>query len=342
MHEAIGDKLDGKIACVGLHGDYEAGLQFIRDGKLAQMRKLYNNKPESFAEEPFVTSTASSVPQAIPTANQTYQEDSPTLSPLSTHLVTPRDAPSPLPAMGDPRIVQGGSSPSSYSSEPSEEHMPASKETSHPRSAAREAPVPGIGSGPTQADRPLHFIFLGSSLGNFERPSAAPFLKSLPLRTGDTLLLGLDGRPTLGKEGSKKVEVAYNDPAGHTKRFEEHGWEIVKQELGVKGNAEFVGRYNEELGESLWEESLIIVDADSIFKTGRHEAYFRSKERQTIHLPTYDQDITIEEGELLNIEWSYKVSLLSPCFLFFTSPLSSIRNNLCVCGHEADVWLWAL
>lgn len=251
MHEAIGDKIEGKVACVGLHGDYEAGLQFIRDGKLAQMRKSLNDKPENFAEELFVSSTASSAPQTIPADNQTYQEDSPILSPSSIHLVTPRDAPCPLPAM-DPRIVQGDSSPNSYSSEPSDEHMPALKEINHPRSAAREAPAPRISSYPAEADRPLHFIFLGSSLGNFERPSAAPFLKSLPLRAGDTLLLGLDGRPTPGEEGNKKVEIAYNDPAGHTKRFEEHGWDIVKRELGVKGDAEFVGRYNEELGESLW------------------------------------------------------------------------------------------
>jgi uncharacterized SAM-dependent methyltransferase len=100
--------------------------------------------------------------------------------------------------------------------------------------------------------RPLHLVFLGSSLGNFEREAAAPFLASLPLRQGDTLLLGLDGRPPPGPEGSKKVEVAYNDPAGHTRAFEEHGWDVVREELGLKGDAgvEFVGRYNEELGKS--------------------------------------------------------------------------------------------
>jgi hypothetical protein len=98
--------------------------------------------------------------------------------------------------------------------------------------------------------RPLHLVFLGSSLGNFEREAAAPFLASLPLRQGDTLLLGLDGRPPPGPHGSKKVEVAYNDPAGHTRAFEEHGWDVVRQELGLQGDAgvEFVGRYNEELG----------------------------------------------------------------------------------------------
>ena len=41
---------------------------------------------------------------------------------------------------------------------------------------------------------------------------------------------------------------------------------------------------------------------------GRHEAYFKSKDRQTIHLPGAGSGILLEKDELLNIEWSYKVS----------------------------------
>jgi uncharacterized SAM-dependent methyltransferase len=44
--------------------------------------------------------------------------------------------------------------------------------------------------------------------------------------------------------------------------------------------------------------------------TGRHEAYFKSKERQTLRLP--QGDITLEKDELLNIEWSYKVGTELP------------------------------
>lgn len=40
---------------------------------------------------------------------------------------------------------------------------------------------------------------------------------------------------------------------------------------------------------------------------GRHEAYFRSKDKQDIHLPAKNSDVTLEKDELLNIEWSYKV-----------------------------------
>jgi hypothetical protein len=162
----------------------------------------------------------------------------------------------------------------------------------------------------SEPTRPLHYLFLGSSLGNFDRQSAAPFLKSLPLKSGDTLLLGLDGRPPPGEEGKRKVEMAYNDPAGHTRAFEEHGWDVVKKEMGIDQGpgVEFVGRYNEEMG--------------------RHEAYFRSKGRQTIKLS--DREVTLDEGELLNIEWSFKVGFIifhrngSPPFTDTAPPFTNL------------------
>ena len=51
---------------------------------------------------------------------------------------------------------------------------------------------------------------------------------------------------------------------------------------------------------------------EGVIHAGRHEAYYRSKEDQTI---TLDREgvqapkVQIAEGELLNIEWSYKASL---------------------------------
>ena len=43
-------------------------------------------------------------------------------------------------------------------------------------------------------------------------------------------------------------------------------------------------------------------------RLGRHEAYLRSKAQQSLHLPLAAQSVTLEKDELLNIEWSYKVS----------------------------------
>jgi len=92
---------------------------------------------------------------------------------------------------------------------------------------------------------PLHFLFLGSSIGNFTCQGAVEFLKSLPLRPwtqkmnpettstgaiGDTLLLGLDhdNEPDL-------IEKAYNDPAGHTRKFIMNGLAGVRRALQQGG-----------------------------------------------------------------------------------------------------------
>ena len=76
---------------------------------------------------------------------------------------------------------------------------------------------------------PLHILFLGSSLGNFNRIEQANFLRSLPLRpgSGDTLLLGLD------HDNDKEViENAYNDPKGYTKKFIMNGLKAAGKVLG--------------------------------------------------------------------------------------------------------------
>ncbi|WVQ75901.1 hypothetical protein IAR50_005536 [Cryptococcus sp. DSM 104548] len=304
MNDAIGDKIDGKVACVGLHGDYEAGLQYIREGRLAELR---GNLPDSEIEE--------TAPQAIPSRDAV--DDSPSNSPQSSYIMTPREGSSFLPQVDDDTLNldhKRSSSSHSTSSDSAEERFKIYMGHAQTQQQVREqvssnGPADGDGDDKGaggEGTRPLHFVFLGSSLGNFDRPSAAPFLKSLPLRPGDTLLLGLDGRPAPGTEGSKKVEVAYNDPSGHTRAFEEHGWDVVKQELGIEGNVEFVGRYNEQLG--------------------RHEAYYRSKECQTIHLSTYNEDITLDKGELLNIEWSYKYSHKEATDLFTQADLRVINS----------------
>jgi hypothetical protein len=146
-------------------------------------------------------------------------------------------------------------------------------------------------------ERPRHILFLGSSLGNFDRSETAPFLSALPLRPGsqDTLLIGLDGRPSAVKQvqasgtrtplgsvtditrpgtpdyfqGQKKVEIAYDDPKGKTRDFIMHGLEVVNQELkngGVQegdssildlGAWEYKSRYNIRLGELFFATQMI-------------------------------------------------------------------------------------
>lgn len=101
-------------------------------------------------------------------------------------------------------------------------------------------------SSPGVSPAPLHIMFLGSSLGNFPRPDAIEFLRSLPLRPGfgDTLLLGLDhdNDPTL-------IEEAYNDSRGYTRDFIMNGLRAAGRILGdeklfEEQNWEYINCYN--------------------------------------------------------------------------------------------------
>ena len=98
----------------------------------------------------------------------------------------------------------------------------------------------------TTLDSPLHILFLGSSLGGFPRDQGAAFLKSLPLRPGkgDTLLLGLDH----GSDAAR-IERAYDDREGITRRFILNGLKVVGRTLGDESlfplkKWEYVSRYN--------------------------------------------------------------------------------------------------
>lgn len=257
MNDAFGDKFAGKVECIGLHGDYEAGLQFIRDGKLGDLqtidKRMLNN--EAAIEES---------PELSPEENLKVG-DNDRLN-LDSDAISPAGSPHPS-ATGHVHAVSASGEASPMLSAITDLSSDMSKLDSQSPSASgtwspigetstdepnNASPTPALTQTRPQSSRPLHLVFLGSSLGNFARESAPGFLKSLPLRRGDTFLMGLDGRPPPGEEGKRKVEVAYNDPAGHTRAFEEHGWDVVRDEMGLNGDAgvEFVGRYNEELGRS--------------------------------------------------------------------------------------------
>ncbi|KLT38504.1 hypothetical protein CC85DRAFT_289452 [Cutaneotrichosporon oleaginosum] len=274
MEEGYGAALEGRVACVGLHGDYNAGIKVVRSGTLADLTR---------SSEEATPSTPSDDAASAPG------------SPLSANLVTPAMEATDLPSIA-------GHDDLSIADE---------VDLKDTRAPAVETPAP-------TSDRPLHFMFLGSSLGNFAREEAAPFLKSLPLRQGDTLLLGLDGRPPNDPEGKKKVEIAYNDPSGYTKAFEEHGWDVARKELGLEPDdgIEFVGRYNEALG--------------------RHEAYYRSKRKQTI--PLSNESVELEEGELLHIEWSFKYSLAEALTMFEEADLRVV-DSWKAPNSEYRLWL---
>jgi len=142
----------------------------------------------------------------------------------------------------------------------------------------------------------LLVLFLGSTIGNFERPAAVEFLREVrrTLRAGDSLLLGTD----LEKPVSQLL-AAYDDPLGITAAF----------------NLNLLARINREL------------DADFELTRFRHlarynpvarsiEMHLRSTCRQTVTLHAAGLRLALDKDETIWTESCHKyaageVSLLA-------------------------------
>ena len=89
-------------------------------------------------------------------------------------------------------------------------------------------------------------MWLGSSIGNFDRKSATEFLQKL-LRPGDHLLIGMDGC-----SDRQKIETAYNDDTKITEGFIFNGLNHASELLGgdwlASNRFDYVNRWNEVLG----------------------------------------------------------------------------------------------
>jgi len=132
----------------------------------------------------------------------------------------------------------------------------------------------------------LLVLFLGGTLGNFERPAAVGFLRELraALLPGDALLLGTD----LVKEPDRLL-LAYDDPAGVTAAF----------------NLNLLARINRELGgdfhlpafahEARWDDG-----------ARRIEMHLRAREPQRVRVPAAGVVAAFERGETIWTETSCK------------------------------------
>jgi len=132
----------------------------------------------------------------------------------------------------------------------------------------------------------LLVLFLGSTIGNFDRGAGETFLLEMReiLREGDALLLGTD------LEKSVELQLlAYDDPAGVTAAF----------------NLNLLARLNRELG------------ADFDLTAFRHQARWNRVERriemhlhslckQTVHIPAANLRLMLEEDETIWTESSHK------------------------------------
>jgi L-histidine N-alpha-methyltransferase len=132
----------------------------------------------------------------------------------------------------------------------------------------------------------LLVLFLGSTIGNFERPAAELFLRRIRkcLLPGDAILLGTD----LENEVEAMLR-AYDDPAGVTRAFNLNLLARINRELGgdfLLENFEHEARYNEKLR--------------------RIEMHLRSKRRQTVSIAAADFTCTLEAGETIWTEACHK------------------------------------
>lgn len=136
---------------------------------------------------------------------------------------------------------------------------------------------------------PALVLFLGSNIGNFESADAITFLRAIRrvLRKEDALLLGADL-----KKDRATLEAAYNDSLGVTRAF------IVNELARI--NRELDGDFD------LWAFGLRSVYNEA---AGRVEVYVESLQAQTVTVRGLDLSLSLEAGERIHMEQSYKYSL---------------------------------
>ena len=140
-------------------------------------------------------------------------------------------------------------------------------------------------SAETPAGREL-VLFLGSNIGNFDRPGADAFLRGVRagVARGDMLLIGAD----LVKS-ERDLILAYDDPLGVTAAF--------NRNLLVRINRELGGTFDIDafLHRAVWAEG-----------ESRVEMHLVSRARQHVSVEAASVDFVIEDGETIWTESSYK------------------------------------
>jgi L-histidine N-alpha-methyltransferase len=139
-----------------------------------------------------------------------------------------------------------------------------------------------------QPNQHLLVLFLGSTIGNFDRPAGIKFLTELRriLEPGDWLLLGTD----LEKPDGQLLR-AYDDELGVTAAF----------------NRNLLARANRELDADF--DLSQFAHLARINREARSvEMHLRSRKRQTVRIPAADLHVEFAEGETIWTESSHKYS----------------------------------
>src|ERR1700747_2084531 len=135
----------------------------------------------------------------------------------------------------------------------------------------------------------IFLLFLGSTIGNFDRPAGDQFLREVRtiLHEGDALLLSTDLEKPVDM-----LKLAYNDPAGVTAAFNKNLLARINRELAADfdlSRFEHVVRYDES--------------------ERRIEMHLRSTEWQRITIRKAGFGFYLREGETIWTESSHKYDL---------------------------------
>ena len=162
-------------------------------------------------------------------------------------------------------------------------------------------------------------LFLGSNIGNFNRPMALRFLRHLwhSLNDGDLVLIGFDLKKDLDV-----LYDAYNDKKGITKKFNFNVLDRINQTLGGNFDCskfQHQGLYN--------------------IQSGAMESYLISQEEQIVHIKELGKDFKFAPWEPIHMEYSYKYLDQDIQFLSRSTGFEILENFTDEKGYFVDS-LW--
>ncbi len=136
--------------------------------------------------------------------------------------------------------------------------------------------------------QPRLILWLGSNIGNFERPDAAAFFQRVQdtMQEHDRFLVGIDLR-----KDRAVLEAAYDDSRGITARFNKNILKRVNAQLGGHFDLD---RFRH----------LALYDED----LGRVEMHLVANSSHTVAVDALELKIEFAEGETIHTENSYKYS----------------------------------
>jgi hypothetical protein len=225
---SLGPELSNRVRIGGLCGTYDDGISYVRGGGLNEVQLSPHVVPSNLQPVTKVKFSDSTEP-IVETHVDAYAK----------------------------KEVQKDFNDGFFQTHESNGTTPFGSSVNHAPSSFTATETQSVCSTDHEEMPPIHFLFLGSSIGNFTRDEAADFLRELPLRSwssgsdpasgsfGDTLLLGLDhdNEPSL-------IETAYNDPAGYTRKFIMNGLARVRRAFEQGG---MDGQTVSSFDESLWD-----------------------------------------------------------------------------------------